>query len=332
MPSVSRHLSWPQFKQDMLDPLVPALHLIPGEPALTLFVDGRGEALGARIPYQRGTDIPKVSASAISLRRVVVAGDIMLELRTEDEAVYAAFYELIIRIADLIQVEKVPARTAVERAVQELRQLLRQAASLTEAQVIGIWGELWCLKALIRARGAEVLRAWLGPDAESQDFRLADLALEVKTTSGAVRRHTINGLSQLASPPTLPLFLLSITVIRSGPGGGMTLAALAAAIDTLLASDARATFREKLNALRYDAESELITEYGFHLAAEPRLIAVDGAFPRLSRGVLEAVLGRDGAARIEDADYVLNCEGLGVEVNDGSLGKALLRELSHHDS
>lgn len=182
-------------------------------------------------------------------------------------------------------------------------------ALLRPHQIRGLIGELSVLARLL-ASGTrpmrEVIDAWVGPQGQDQDFRLSDVAIEVKAVSPNWRSLSISSLRQLDS--SLPLRLVAVTLSGSAPGrpGALSLNAAVQALETLLGADARALaiLGERLLAAgyvetqRYDEDWFVVTEITAYDVAE--------AFPRLVPsmvpiGVVSATyeLARDRVAEFE---------------------------------
>lgn len=75
-----------------------------------------------------------------------------------------------------------------------------QRTGLSEAEYIGLWGELFILSEMILLHHTPVnsMRFWVGPEGKKQDFTLNNIAIEVKTSfSSEARKITISSLDQL---------------------------------------------------------------------------------------------------------------------------------------
>jgi hypothetical protein len=75
-----------------------------------------------------------------------------------------------------------------------------QRCGLSEAEYIGLWGELYTLSEFFLNQHApsDSLRFWVGPEGKKQDFTLNKIAVEVKTSfSSEARKITISSLEQL---------------------------------------------------------------------------------------------------------------------------------------
>jgi hypothetical protein len=100
-----------------------------------------------------------------------------------------------------------------------------QRTGLTEAEYIGLWGELYALSELFldQYTPPDSLRFWVGPEGKKQDFTLNKLAVEVKTSfSSEARRITISSLEQL-DKITERLYILHIVANPSVSKDGYSL-------------------------------------------------------------------------------------------------------------
>ena len=120
-----------------------------------------------------------------------------LELSTQASELFHEFFSLLLVAADLIQREQRDPLDAIIVSLRRWRQLLARVEVLSEEAQVGLFGEVWLLRRLLRANGGVALEQWVGPRDEPHDFRLGQEEIEVKTTRSASRVHTIHGLHQL---------------------------------------------------------------------------------------------------------------------------------------
>ncbi|ASP47209.1 PD-(D/E)XK motif protein [Cognaticolwellia beringensis] len=100
-----------------------------------------------------------------------------------------------------------------------------QRTGLSEAEYIGLWGELFTLSEVILPYHSpfESIRFWVGPEGKKQDFTLNKIAVEVKTSfSSEARKITISSLEQL-DIITENLYLLHIVANPSDSKFGYSL-------------------------------------------------------------------------------------------------------------
>lgn len=85
------------------------------------------------------------------------------------------------------------------------------------AQVVGLYGELLVLQALISESPVNT-SCWTGPLRSPQDFIHHDRSVEVKTTLGEERQHVVHGLGQLSAGAGGAIKLLSLRVTVDDAG------------------------------------------------------------------------------------------------------------------
>jgi hypothetical protein len=151
-------------------------------------------------------------------------------------------------------------------------------------QQIGLFGELYFLcRWLSSALGPiKALGTWRGPAGSRNDFELAGLAIEAKTTKRVDAVHVIHGLDQLLEPAggVLLLFALSVRDEASATEG---LPRLVSEMRSRLADDADALnlFETLLYSAGYDDRLE--AEYAKLMlrVRSEGLYRVSDGFPRL---------------------------------------------------
>ena len=193
-----------------------------------------------------------------------------------------------------------PERTA-SRVINRWRELLARPASgpLEPAVLIGLFGELTCLKMLV-ARAPAAVALWTGPLGAGHDFCAQDLHLEVKATAG--RRGWIfemHGLDQLEAPPGGELYLGVFQVEESPAGRSVpelvdALVQLGADVVTLREKVARAG----IGPDRWEAAAEIKyreVQHRFYLvsAGFPRLVAGDLVGGKVPHGITHVHYGLD---------------------------------------
>jgi hypothetical protein len=203
-------------------------------------------------------------------------------------------YGLLTGIADALQVEGVPLASAVSAAVARYREVLTLRPTLTEQELIGLFGELLFLDHLISRLGpGRAIESWQGPLAEEHDFVFPDLHVEVKTTTNERRRHTIAGVNQLVPLPSRPLHLVSVQLTRTAADLGLTLASLIAAVrERLVGYSPKLDLR--LDRQGWTSEDADLYQDSWTLRSAPRAYAVDDRFPALTPRLLEPVVPNFG--------------------------------------
>jgi hypothetical protein len=120
-----------------------------------------------------------------------------------------------------------------------------QRSGLSEAEYIGLWGELFTLSEIILPHHTPLnsMRFWVGPEGKKQDFTLNKIAVEVKTSfSSEARKITISSLEQL-DIITDELYLLHVIANPS---------------DSKLGYSLRDLYEKSLSIISQDQSSEII--------------------------------------------------------------------------
>jgi hypothetical protein len=141
---------------------------------------------------------------------------------------------------------------------------------------------------------------------------LGDVELEVKTTSGSRRVHTINGSGQLNPSTGCGLFLLSLKLANAG-SGGRSLPELVAMIEAALAASPLAVlrFQAALSQVGYDASHSHLYRRRLRLRDSAVLIPVVDGVPRLTPDAIGQIEARFVTERIARIIYSIDVEGLG---------------------
>lgn len=231
------------------------------------------------------------------------------ELVVEGNAILLEAYPLLCLVADRVQHEGVPFRRAVDTVLAVYKELLGSLGRLSDAQEIGLFGELLFLRHSIAHSGAiEALASWRGGSHEEHDFGLADSDVEVKTTTAEERTHWIHGISQLEASHERDLWLLSIQ-LTSGGVGALSLPELIESV-RLSVSEAkeRMELESRLEQVGWHAGQAARYKRGFRIRTAPIAFRVDGSFPAITRATLETV-GLD-VQRFRQVTYQVDLSGL----------------------
>ena len=117
-------------------------------------------------------------------------------------------------------------------AIEKFRELFKIPNNkLTDAELKGLWGELWLLKELIfrcssKGEIEHCLDSWKGSDIAKRDFRFpkSKYVFEIKTTEKRTREHEISSADQLSlKPGEQGGYLVSIGVKREEGGASITI-------------------------------------------------------------------------------------------------------------
>ena len=163
--------------------------------------------LFARAP--EGTDLSRDFRSrAIHLKGITLDGCAHLAAICIDEHFYEVFEKLCNDVVPALVEAENPADSLREQ-IGRWRELFAPSQLLTETALAGIVGELNFLRTLVNEHGTQAYKSWIGPDNQRHDFRGADCAVEVKSSTTATgRRATISSVDQLEPPHSdVELFL-----------------------------------------------------------------------------------------------------------------------------
>lgn len=198
--------------------------------------------------------------------------------------------------------------TALDRALEDFRDLLRRKGRMSESQETGLHGELLVLEHLIGTIGAaKAVDAWVGPASEEHDFVLAGYDLEIKTTMSETRKHMIHGPGQLLPRIDVPLWLVSIQLTRAGGSPGRNLTDLARAVLSRLGPRAPRV-REELDRIGWREDDADLYSTPRVLRSLPRCCAVDSQFPAITPAVLSE--GVANSSLISDLRYTVDVSAL----------------------
>ncbi|MBP0496013.1 PD-(D/E)XK motif protein [Pararoseomonas indoligenes] len=309
--------AWEAFSRDYIETGIPCVVVVRATPYVTVFLDEGATRLGGHLEIAPTTAIPISPLEEVSFLEVLFDGRRCLELSTCRPELYRTFFFMLAEVASGAVLDGESPIASLDRSLRNWSALLRHPETLSEERQIGLFGELWLLRRLVRSLGVAALQAWTGPRRQSHDFRLAHSEFEVKTTSGSGRIHTVNGLGQLVPSTGFDLYVVSLQITHAGSGG----ATLAEAVEEIaaelgLGSEAERTF------------FELLTLSGYHSTDAPRyprrrrllgpslLVPVVAGFPRLTPEAIAVIPSSFAAERIRDVTYRIDLHGLGVPDGD----------------
>ncbi|MFE4514368.1 PD-(D/E)XK motif protein [Kitasatospora sp. NPDC056783] len=212
-----------------------------------------------------------------------------------------------------------PYRTA--RAVVERWRRLFSAGrrSLTDEQVVGLFGELLVLIRLLEGDPGAV-RHWAGPEGERHDFTGGRLAVEVKSSTTVSERRLlqVHGLDQLEPPEDGELFI-AWQRLQPDPRG-RTLDELVTHARDLC--DDEVAFLSKLARLGYQRSDQ--GQAGRRLSpVESRWYPVDDGFPKLTT---TSIPGAEVPAGVLDVRYTVDLAGVRTDrLDDDAVNDVLAR-------
>jgi hypothetical protein len=299
------------------------MHIVPGTPEVTFFVESGGGRIGLRVPVAQ-PDRAAIETWAFSEMQASIRewrGAPAVEVSVSESRLFEAFYSAGVRACDLVQIEGLDPLDAMQTAATEMGSLLARRSRLSTEEEHGLWGEMHLLRMLLETIGPQALEAWVGWDRQAHDFRMGTAELEAKTTTGKSRIHRISSLQQLVPSPGRRLFLVSMQIMDAGTGPGESLPGLVADIRPRL-GDAAGAWPKLVGRLRQagyiDADAGLYTER-FSLRSTPEFVEVTDAFPRLTPDLISNALRPVHAARITDVQYRVSVDGLGIALDTKAL-------------
>lgn len=199
---------------------------------------------------------------------------------------------------------------ALEQAIGLWDSLVEEVTILSEERQAGLFGELLLLERLLTNGTPNAVMSWVGPDRQPHDFRIGAREFEVKTTSGAKRVHTINGLGQLQPSVDCTLYLISIQLADAG-SGGRSLPELAEEVKTALPIVDLKHYDRRLAASGYIEKHAPHYTRRRRLRSEMAMIQVGEGVPRLTALGLSALPSGFVPERISAVTYDADMSGLG---------------------
>jgi hypothetical protein len=310
------HLSWDNFARSMLVHNEKRVLRVGGPPWVEIFGDGESNTIGLWVEC----DPQEVIASdlqlleTINIRHVHNEGRQILEVSTKVPSLFRNFYIFATAVADAILQDQKSALDAVRLELQMLGALLETKPLLSLERQVGLLGELLFLEHLIKKIGPIAISAWMGPRGEPHDFRFNNIEIEVKTTTGSRRIHTINGAQQLVPSPNHDLCILSILLGPPGGGGGISLALQIQLIQDLLVGYplASESFISLMRSCGYEPADHDLYSRKFNMRRPFAIAIIRDRFPALTNAILNATFGEQ-AVRFESVQYDINIEGLEKE-------------------
>jgi hypothetical protein len=314
-----RHVSWANLSRS-ISAGTPQRFVLKGPPQLDLLLDSSGSSLGLALPFPQETSIPLSPLSLVNISRRTVDGNHLLYISTGVRRLYREFYELLMQIADYVQLDELDATSAFTKALEKWKSLLEEVSPLSTESQLGLLGELWLLVRLLNAKGSLGFDSWTGPLGEPHDFRFGGFEIEVKTTSSRRHGHFFTSLDQLSPSLNARLFVLSLLAEPAGQDGGQTLSTAIALVRQRLSNDPnRLTQFNSILAteLGYDDETSQHYTARYQLRSEPVIIEVNDEFPRITRSMIEREMG-GLSHRIVECQYFADLENLGNPLGDAA--------------
>jgi Putative PD-(D/E)XK family member, (DUF4420) len=278
-----------------------------------LQVDASSGWLGLLLPWEEMETWPTSPLREIEFDKRTVDGGSFLAVGTHSEPLFHECFSFLLTLAAAIEKGARPL-DALMLELEAWKTLLQAPIRMTREEEIGMIGELWTLHRLIGSVGPSVVEAWVAIDPESHDFRVGTVDIEVKTTVGNERHHTINDPAQVTPLDDHSLYILSIQIAPAGTGSGRTLPEAVTVIAESFGqnSSLRQVFNQGLERRGYREQDASHYQTRFKLRSKPALVPVDADFPAITRVDLAGLLGRERAIRVGRLQYAVKLDGLGV--------------------
>lgn len=316
-------ISWTSFREDYIDPRIPFEQTARLAPELRLLYEPETARVGVRVGIKPSARWSRSDGLRhLSIRRVVLDGNHYLELSVSDRDLYLPMYQLANDIHSRIGAGQVDGRAALQSALNGFAMMVAKLAQPTRQSVIGLFGELWVLRELLREKRASV-SSWTGAEQEVHDFRICGFELEVKTTTGNSREHVIHGINQLRPTEGCVLHIVSIQLCSAGTADGTSLSDLCSNISGELASSPNdlAEFTKRLESFGFSNESSECTAK-YRLQSDPAVIEIGSDIRGVRSTDLSTLLGDEIGARARELTFRINLEGLGRAFNPKHYGAA----------
>jgi len=304
------HLTWSQLEERIIEATAPFAMRLDGPVVMHLFYEPDARRLGLRVPKGE-EDLGPSPLALVSIGAHRVGDTDVVEIATAAEALFPYFHAFALSVADRVQLDGLDTHAAVNECIVRWQDLLRAAGRLGPERELGLLGELWLLRHLVRQRGAsEALASWTGPTRAAHDFRFEGQEIEVKTTRGERRVHQISSETQLVASEGCALSILSLQFTLAGPAEGLTLADAITELRAALGHGAALHDFDGLLGAAFDLDPTDLAAYATRvkLRTPPYLVPVTEDFPRLlpARALPPAQL-----ARVSDVRYRVDVDGLG---------------------
>ena len=295
----------------------PCLLSMGGSKGATLAYDPQAGNLALRMPIAADDHVPPSPYAELIVERRNVENRPVLEVTVMSSDLFLEFHHFADITTRALEADGQTAIGALTEAIGQWQKLVLSRPLLSDAQALGLRGELAVLAGLIRAHGPESVEAWTGTTEElpeRHDFRFGSVEFEVKTTRQAKRIHIVHGLRQLEPSPKHDLYVVSLQYELAGSGSGISLPSVINSIREALgrSSRYRKMFEARLRQANYaDADA---AHYARRLimAGPPLAIKVEDGVPRITSSLLDAVLSPALVSRLGDVSYSIDLEGLGI--------------------
>jgi hypothetical protein len=221
-----------------------------------------------------------------------------------DLGLFASICDEFIRAADFCE----DASTELVELVARWAALLKVASNTESAnKLVGLFGELFCLRELLKNFGPVAITSWTGPDSARHDFESGKWAIEVKSsTVQAERRAVIHGAGQLDATSSTSLCMVHYQL--EWAQGAESLGALVEDVSGLLDGLGKKKFFENLEKLGFNRSALERNSAASIKINRVSLFSIDENFPRITLASVSTL-----QPHLTRVDYWLTLEGLPSE-------------------
>jgi hypothetical protein len=322
MSNITDLLDWSQVATDLSGSSPMTYQLDPGSQLVLSLDPPQGRMVLDVLLHPNDPTPELVKYKFVSVQRHAHGGKQYLRLETDDKDLFVEFFNFSKTVADNVVNGGATAYAALLDTIRSFNRLFSSEGSITDETRIGLIGELWVLRQLIKEVGDDAVKCWMGPKKDAHDFRFDEAELEVKTTRSAAREHKISRIDQLQESPGKKLFLLSIQLVETPHDRSLAVSTLTARIRGDLGDhNLLEAFNEKL-AKCLPKELEEGVDEGrplYQLRSEAALMEVNDSFPRLVPKSLELLSVHQKDGRITGLEYSIDVTGMGSPVSDGKI-------------
>lgn len=139
----------------------------------------------------------------------------VITLRSLDQTLYSIFFDIFLLM--LNRLPEVPTKHEIAIEIENIISIFSAMTCPPRKEIQGLWAELLVIEQSINPEN--VICAWHSSPVAKYDFTLGRDKIEVKSTSGEIRKHHFS-LDQLNPSKNSRLIIASIIVRESGHGNG----------------------------------------------------------------------------------------------------------------
>lgn len=258
--------------------------------------------------------VPKFHGLEVS-RREMIYGDLppqsLVDVSAELGFEISLFGAIVDEFVSQIEGEQLPLKLLI--TILEKWQTLLSISStedLQKSKIIGLYGELLVLEALLNGSSEFALDNWTGPMRHRHDFELPSCALEVKTSTRTDQLlATIHGHDQLENFNNERMFLSFVRLEWNPHGRGI----LDLINEIFQLTEDPELFSRLLAKQGIDLTNQDLRKYVFNLV-DAHIFTIDENFPKITSKEISQIMNLEHFVKLE---YTLNLSGLSkIDVSD----------------